>query len=265
MTFNIAANTYQPNLGKAALGGFKAGQDMRTSALQQQSTQQKMQQSALKSGQEQEDRQTQQMGAQANAVTDQVSYDRFRNWMKESLGETDAGLEEDGLTPEYNESVASVLKGKIDYTLGHQRFSGETNKPIAKAPYAPAKRKQLPMNFAKNFNERLAMDIGEELDELPKEDIKTIRDATSAKMREGADFEAAYTSTLQELGLQESGSFFGDEYELAPRKAAPAPEQIPTGQSINPPMAPEVQRELDETNKQIERLMQVKKQNRGGA
>jgi hypothetical protein len=81
------------------------------------------------------------------------------------------------------------------------------------------------------------MDIGEDLDELPKEDIKLIRDTTSAKMREGQDFEQAYTSTLQELGLQEDDSWFGDDYKLNPQ-AAPQ-EQIPTGQSINQPDARE--------------------------
>ena len=164
MAFNIAANTYQPNFGKAAISGFQAGQEMRKSALEQQSIQQGMQQSALESAQGQEDRQTQQMGAQASQVTDQTSYDRFRMWMKESLGETEVGLLEDGLVPEYNDSVAAVLQGSVgiaqgvpsrqkDYTLGEgsQRISGKTGKVIARTPRRPAAVKQLPMNFAKNF------------------------------------------------------------------------------------------------------------------
>jgi hypothetical protein len=251
--FNVGAaygNAPRAGFGQAILGGLQTGQALRKG-------QQEIQQGALKQQQQQEDRQTQQMGAQANAVTDQASYDRFRNWMKTAMGETEAGLLEDGLTPKYTTDVANVLQGnvkiaqgvpalkpKVDYTLGHRRYSGETDKVIAEAPYAPAKRKELPMDFAKKFNERLAMDIGEDLDELPAKDVKLIRNTTSAKIREGLDFENAYTSTLKELGLEEvesqffSPSTWGGGYKLS-EEAPQAQEGIPTGQSINQPDARE--------------------------
>jgi len=247
--------------GKAILGGIKAGQDMRTTRLGQQATQQKMDQSALGQKDEQQDRQIELTGAAAAQVNDQASYDRFRDFMRSELGETDEGLLEDGLIPEYNTDVAGVLKQavgvargvpalgkeKADFTLGRDRYSGTTSKMIAKGRDAPVKPKAVPITFAKNFNDRLEMDI-ESLNELPQEDIKRLKDATSAKLRKGGDFEKAYNDTLEEFGLKKTGAWFGEDYEID----AQAEEKVSTGESIN-------QKPDAEEQKMRTRLDEIKK------
>ncbi len=77
------------------------------------------------------------------------------------------------------------------------------------------KEKQVPADYAEKFNERLAMDIGEDLSELPEADLKLIRNTAAQKMRQGLDFENAYMTTLDELGLQENEGAGFNDYELA--------------------------------------------------
>ncbi len=83
---------YLPNIDRKnyALSGMERGQAMRKSALDMEAQQQTMQRGALKHKQSQQDRQRELMGVGAAQVLDQPSYDRFRNFMKTDLGETEA-------------------------------------------------------------------------------------------------------------------------------------------------------------------------------
>ena len=115
---------------------------------------------------------------------------------------------------------------------------------IARTPRRPEKIKQLPMNFAEKLADRMFLDLGDALEDMSQEDITLIRATAADKVREGMDFEAAYTSTAKELNLEEFKRAWYDPrasgYRLAPQQeqpTAPQPEQLPMGQSVRPQLA----------------------------
>lgn len=252
--YDVVANVALPQFGTAIASGLQAGQRLRKGALGMEQTRQKMQESALQTTQKQEDRQRVLVGLEASKVTDQTSYDSFLNRMRKDFGETEEGLLEDGLVPKYTPEVANILQGAVlsarglqkDYTLGEgsERISGVTGKVIARTPRRPEKIKQLPMNFAEKLADRMFLDLGDALEDMSQEDITLIRATAADKVREGMDFEAAYTSTAKELNLEEFKRAWYDPrasgYRLAPQQeqpTAPQPEQLPMGQSVRPQLA----------------------------
>lgn len=130
--FNIAANTVIPNYGAALTEGLQTGQNMQVNALAMETARQKMQQEAALQPLEMnkkmkevqalalsnEEAQAKQIGAWANQVKDPVSYARFRDMMKNVLGETEEGLLEDGLVPEYTPEVVAILRGSVGIAQG---------------------------------------------------------------------------------------------------------------------------------------------------
>lgn len=263
--YNVLRGAAMPQFGTAVLGGLQAGQDLRKGALGMQETRRKAEQEG-----KQQETTFHARGAYnvQQAKDKQGAYSRYRQEAISSGYETPEEMPEQ-YSPDMDETFNELIRGgqefggltqpPADYTLGagSQRISGTTGKVIAHTPYKPKEPKQVPMNFAKQFRDRLEMDI-ENLDALPKEDVKKLRNAASKKMRTGVDFEAAYINTLKEFGLREKdtffGSLFGEEYELTPQ-AAPAQEQIPTGQSINQQqVSPEAMQRLEQIKQRRKEL-----------
>lgn len=247
--FNIAANTVIPNYGAALTEGLQTGQNMQANALAMETARQKMQQEAALQPLEMnkkmkevqalalsnEEAQAKQIGAWANQVKDPVSYARFRDMMKNVLGETEEGLLEDGLVPEYTPEVAAILSGSVGiaqgvperekapepFTLGagDKRFSAD-GKLIASVPprlTAEDKPKPPPVDFAEKLNERIGLDITDYKDELSPEDLTIIRNTAADYMRQGMDFEEAYNNALDMLVRDDT---FGDyDYKLKKESA----------------------------------------------
>jgi hypothetical protein len=306
--FNIAENTVIPNYGAALTEGLQTGQNMRVNALAMDSTRQKMEQEAALQPYEMskaagevkkialgnEEAQSKQIGAWANQVKDPASYARFRDMMKNVLGETEDGLLEDGLTPEYTPEVAGIINERIGvgqgvperakapepFTLGTNdiRYNADGTiqaRGIRKIDEGD-KPKPPPIDYAEKFGERLLLDVPE--GELDKKDIVILRDATANKMRQGMDFEEAYVATLDELGLEQDEGIFNDTYSLkgkAPQEASNDlgnPPIQPNGksyfvapeegeESVVLPNALDNSKEIEDIDKELERIRRL----RGGS
>lgn len=123
-----------------------------------------------------------------------------------------------------------VMQGMVNNAREFKDLIPAEMTPYQKAQIDIARQKkneskQTPLTFAKQFNDRLEMDI-DAIDELPAEDVKIIRAATAKGMREGMDFEEAYNTAIDSLGLQEaesslfSPSTWGtNDYKLAPQES----------------------------------------------
>lgn len=165
--FDARENLYLPQFGDKFLQGMQAGQNFTKSKLQQAlaiedaKRQNALAQSNITQGDRQlslQEAKQQMLGNKERSALQQLQeqniaeniarrsfeienapeqlkqrlYNNFRNELKTSYGETDEGLLEDGLTPEYNADVSALLQGKIREALPLEKFAMPTEaKPMS--------------------------------------------------------------------------------------------------------------------------------------
>jgi len=119
---------------------------------------------------------------------------------------------EDMTTTAQQDRTFGLDKERLNIARGQLQVSREN----AASARDEKKIKSIPVDFAQKFEERLAMDMGGTTEELPQEDIKLLRERAAEKARSGLDFEAAYSQTISEMGLQENPEMFAPDYKINP-------------------------------------------------
>lgn len=120
---------------------------------------------------------------------------------------------------------------------------------------------KIPLTFDKYFSERLEKEIGSDEDELSADDTNLVREVVLENMRDGMDLNQAFGDAINTLGLEETGTRWGANFELTGEQ--PVEQQKILPKKVEVPqqgMSKAQQKALKGLQKELEELNKLEKQ-----